>query len=178
MRTCRSILNGSIADGDRLNLGTLADGTVVTVDYDNKTISYGTTALSADTDPAVAAFFAEADGTSITIGSTSTGGAGFAIQDPQLFASPTPVLVANRIILDLGGEGIDLSYAAAFDINADGQLDNVAWTDGQDGMLVMDRDGSGTIENGTGGLLTIFQSRGIHQRAARRSLALTATAMA
>jgi VCBS repeat-containing protein len=58
-------------------------------------------------------------------------------------------VVEDPIVLDLGNQGIDLSYAAVFDINGDGQLDNVAWTDGQDGMLVMDLDGSGAIENGT-----------------------------
>ena len=55
----------------------------------------------------------------------------------------------DPIILDLGPEGIDLSYTAAFDLNGDGQLDNIAWPGGQDGMLVMDLDGSGAIEDGT-----------------------------
>jgi hypothetical protein len=119
----------------------------VTIDYDLKTISYGSTTLTtANSD--VLHFFQEAQGTNwtnITIGSTSTTDA-FSIQDLQLFTSPTPV---DPIVLDLGNEGIDLSYATAFDLHADGQLDNVAWTDGQDGLLVMDLDKSGAIENGT-----------------------------
>ena len=56
--------------------------------------------------------------------------------------------VGDPLILDLEAEGIDLSYTAAFDMNGDGQLDNIAWTDGQDGILVMDLDASGAIENG------------------------------
>ena len=57
-------------------------------------------------------------------------------------------VIADPIILDLGPEGIDLSHAAAFDMNGDGRLDKIAWPGGQDGLLVMDLDGSGAIENG------------------------------
>ena len=68
--------------------------------------------------------------------------------------------VVDPIFLDLGPDGIHLSVTAAFDLNADGQLDNIAWPDGQDGMLVMDLDGSGAIENGTEVFSPVFNQGG------------------
>jgi len=58
---------------------------------------------------------------------------------------------ADPIILDLGAPGISFvssDEGVLFDIDADGPLDQIAWPDGQDGVLVMDLDGSGKIENG------------------------------
>ncbi len=59
---------------------------------------------------------------------------------------------ADPIILDLGAPGISFSQlldGVKFDINGDGILDQVAWTKGDDGILVYDANGSGLIENGT-----------------------------
>jgi T1SS-143 domain-containing protein len=58
----------------------------------------------------------------------------------------------DPIILDLGNDGIalsSLSNGVQFDINGDGVKDHIAWTAGNDGILAMDLDGSGKIENGT-----------------------------
>ncbi len=60
--------------------------------------------------------------------------------------------LADPIVLDLGAPGISfktLDNGVHFDINADGALDQVAWTrNGQDGLLALDVDHSGKIENG------------------------------
>ena len=55
-------------------------------------------------------------------------------------------------MLDLGEPGLNFSSGAngvAFDINADGAADQVAWTEGEDGILALDVDGNGTIDNGS-----------------------------
>ena len=62
--------------------------------------------------------------------------------------------VANGdpIVLDLGAEGISLTDAqngVSFDIDGDGHAEQTAWTTGEDGILALDLDGSGKIENGT-----------------------------
>ncbi|WP_299820984.1 DUF5801 repeats-in-toxin domain-containing protein [uncultured Roseibium sp.] len=55
----------------------------------------------------------------------------------------------DPIALDLNGDGVDLSATAAFDIDADGDLNQIGWAGPEDGLLVMDLDGSGKIEDGT-----------------------------
>lgn len=66
----------------------------------------------------------------------------------------------DPIILDLSGHGIRLNATAAFDLDADGTLDHVGWMSSQNGMLVMDLDGSGTIEDGREVLSTVFNGFG------------------
>ena len=59
--------------------------------------------------------------------------------------------VADPLILDLGNHGISLAgidHGVSFDINADGTPDQVAWTTGEDGILVLDVNGNGTIDSG------------------------------
>ncbi|MCE9666121.1 VCBS domain-containing protein, partial [Halomonas sp. M5N1S17] len=56
--------------------------------------------------------------------------------------------VEDPIIFDLGDPGISLTGSAMFDMNDDGRAQQLAWTNGQDGILVMDLDGSGVIESG------------------------------
>ncbi|POF31663.1 T1SS-143 repeat domain-containing protein [Roseibium marinum] len=55
----------------------------------------------------------------------------------------------DPIALDLNGDGVDLSATTGFDIDADGDLDQIGWTGPEDGLLVMDLDGSGKIEDGS-----------------------------
>ena len=58
----------------------------------------------------------------------------------------------DPIILDLDGDGVDLIAAVngvAFDLNADGVAKQIGWAGARDGMLVVDSDGSGAIENGS-----------------------------
>jgi VCBS repeat-containing protein len=69
-------------------------------------------------------------------------GAALTIEDVELTAPLDP------IILDLGAPGIDLSATTTFDLTDDGRLETLAWTGGEDGILVMDLDGSGAIESG------------------------------
>jgi len=58
----------------------------------------------------------------------------------------------DPIVLDLGGEGIQLTEAgkgANFDINADGIMDKTAWVKGNTAMLVYDKNGNNAIDNGS-----------------------------
>ena len=70
------------------------------------------------------------------------------------FASLTAVIGAGAIdpiILDLDGNGLSFSSLAegvSFDLDADGRADRVVWNTSNDGILALDVDGSGTIDNG------------------------------
>jgi VCBS repeat-containing protein len=55
---------------------------------------------------------------------------------------------ADPIILDLDGNGYGFGATAAFDIDADGADDRVAWNSSNDGILAVDLDGNGTIDGG------------------------------
>jgi hypothetical protein len=60
--------------------------------------------------------------------------------------------VIDPLIIDLGTKGIALSQlgdGVQFDINADGKLDQIAWTQGEDGILAFDFNGDGVINNGS-----------------------------
>ena len=55
----------------------------------------------------------------------------------------------STILVDLDGDGLEARRAnrahAMFDMNGDGVADDTGWMSGGDGMLVIDRDGSGSI---------------------------------
>jgi len=58
----------------------------------------------------------------------------------------------DPIVLDLDHNGValtSLDNGVQFDINADGHKDQVAWTAGSDGILALDVDGNGKIDNGS-----------------------------
>ncbi len=60
--------------------------------------------------------------------------------------------VIDPIVLDLGAAGVaftPIGSGVQFDLNADGMVDQVAWTTGEDGILAYDVDGSGTIDSGS-----------------------------
>lgn len=59
----------------------------------------------------------------------------------------------SPIFIDLGNNGLhltDVDHGVAFDINADGVIDQVAWMDkhASDPLLVLDRNGDGLINSG------------------------------
>lgn len=57
----------------------------------------------------------------------------------------------SPLVLDLDGNGVQtsaLDNGVYFDLNDDGHAGQVAWTDGTDGFLVLDRNGDGQITSG------------------------------
>jgi hypothetical protein len=77
-----------------------------------------------------------------------------AVSNQDLSATVDP------IILDLGQPGFDLSGRASFDLDADGQAETLAWTGGEDAILAMDLDGSGSIDSGKEVFSPFFGSGG------------------
>ncbi|MEO1656317.1 MAG: cadherin domain-containing protein [Pseudomonadota bacterium] len=56
------------------------------------------------------------------------------------------------VVLDLDGDGTELIEVSdggvRFDMNADGIMDRAGWVGADDGLLALDRNGNGTIDNG------------------------------
>ena len=66
--------------------------------------------------------------------------------------NPLLTLTSDPIVIDLGLPGIEIGsnlFGAAFDLDVDGIAETLAWTNGEDALLVLDHDGSGTIDDGT-----------------------------
>ena len=59
---------------------------------------------------------------------------------------------ARPIILDLGGDGFDVSFTgtARFDMDGDGFRERVGWADAQDALLVLDLNADGSRGAGDG----------------------------
>ncbi|MFZ2956637.1 MAG: hypothetical protein WA705_07080 [Candidatus Ozemobacteraceae bacterium] len=67
-------------------------------------------------------------------------------------AVPIQVAKVDPLALDTNGDGLHLTTTdkgAWFDMNADGRPEKVGWVQGDDGLLMLDRNGNGTIDNGT-----------------------------
>ncbi|RYD87377.1 MAG: hypothetical protein EOP50_20850, partial [Sphingobacteriales bacterium] len=66
--------------------------------------------------------------------------------------SIVPPTAVDPIVLDLDGNGhafTALTGGVSFDLDGDGSKDQVAWSNGGDGMLAFDANGNGSIDNGT-----------------------------
>ncbi|MBU3648037.1 MAG: type I secretion C-terminal target domain-containing protein [Limnohabitans sp.] len=69
-------------------------------------------------------------------------------------ASTSTLTVSNTtpLLLDLNGDGIHTvgqSAGVLFDVGADGALKRTGWVDAQDGVLALDLNSDGTINNGS-----------------------------
>jgi len=66
--------------------------------------------------------------------------------------SAVPANQCDPLTLDLNGDGeyslSDVSGGLAFDINADGRMDQSAFVQGDDAFLALDRNGNGRIDDG------------------------------
>jgi hypothetical protein len=64
----------------------------------------------------------------------------------------SPKGAARPIILDLGGDGFDVSFTgtARFDMDGDGFRERVGWADAQDALLVLDLNADGSRGAGDG----------------------------
>ena len=70
----------------------------------------------------------------------------FSVEQVKYLTLGTP------IILDLNGDGVktlSISSGVKFDLFAEGQSINTGWVSSGDGLLVLDRNGDGVINNGT-----------------------------
>ncbi len=64
---------------------------------------------------------------------------------------PAEEKLHDPLVLDLDGDGIEttsLEYCACFDHNGDGFAERTGWVGPDDGLLVMDRNGDGLINDG------------------------------
>ena len=89
----------------------------------------------------------------LSSGATLTGSSILNARD--LFQSATEAVIQRRdpLILDLDGDGIELSDVngsdTRFDLDANGFAETTAWVSPDDGLLVLDRNGNGVIDDGT-----------------------------
>jgi hypothetical protein len=65
----------------------------------------------------------------------------------------TTIGMLGTMVLDLDGNGVKLvsrkDSKASFDMNGDGSRDDTGWAGKRDGMLVVDRNGNGRIDDGS-----------------------------
>ena len=90
-----------------------------------------------------------ADGRQITLGLQATISREFLAADSLSIRAGTPP-AKDPLVLDLSGAPTQLSpQRIAFDVNADGLVEQVAIPTGGSAMLALDRDGNGTIDDGS-----------------------------
>lgn len=59
------------------------------------------------------------------------------------------IFYIDPLMIDLDGNGLDLSNTAYFDHDGDGILNRTNWVSTGDGFLVFDKNGNGKIDNGS-----------------------------
>jgi hypothetical protein len=148
-----TVVDYNFAEGDKIDLSALLDANYQNGDSISQFIRLSASGnnLSVSVDPNGTGSFAS--GLTYTLVGANT----LSTTDPIriFFEGADHVLTDGNIdpiVLDLGEKGIafkSLAYGVHFDVNADGTLDQLAWTTGEDGFLAYDLDGSGKIENGT-----------------------------
>ncbi|MHC9540964.1 MAG: hypothetical protein AB9903_15805 [Vulcanimicrobiota bacterium] len=75
----------------------------------------------------------------------------FSRVEAQVEIQDVQINMADPLVLDMNGEGIQLTPAgrgASFDINGDGKKESTAWVKGGSAFLVMDRNNNGLIDDG------------------------------
>ena len=166
------VVDYSYVDGDKIDLSSLLGSytpTSLISDFVRLQVSGSDIQVQVDTDGGVDNFFTVATLTNYATGAPDLVKVTFASKDFVLSEG-----VADPIILDLGAPGISftpLDDGVQFDINADGTLDQVAWTAGDDGILAYDLDLSGKIENGAEIFTPQFAGGSLRRRACRSRLA-------
>ncbi len=66
--------------------------------------------------------------------------------------SITITALAPPVVLDLDGDGVEFVSSAAgvgFDYDGDGKAESTSWVGSDDGLLVLDKNGDGKVNNGT-----------------------------
>ena len=69
----------------------------------------------------------------------------------DLSLQTTGVNTGSPLVLDLDGNGVQSmgpAHGAMFDLDATGQIKQVGWTDGKDGLLALDLNHNGQIDSG------------------------------
>ncbi len=73
-------------------------------------------------------------------------------------------LVIPPIVLDMDGDGVELlskkESNARMDIDADGYYERISWVKGDDALLYIDHNGSGTIDHNNEFSFASFAGRG------------------
>jgi Ca2+-binding RTX toxin-like protein len=81
----------------------------------------------------------------------ATDAGGHTTSTPVVFKFMPLGAVKPPIVLDLDGDGLELTSAIdstiMFDMDGDGLRDKVGWVGADDGLLALDRDGNGSIDN-------------------------------
>ena len=71
------------------------------------------------------------------------------VNNAQAIAIMATDCVFDPIVLNLDGDGVDLSATTPFDLDADGEAETIGWTGPGEGLLAIDDNGNGMIDDGS-----------------------------